>query len=79
MSLLEAVPPDLTMDEIVQQLHPREQRVLRRIAVRLLTGQALFGPLSYGKKDWTKEAKEEAMDMAVYLSALLEDDSEVES
>lgn len=38
-------------------------------------GQEAYGFLAPGKKDWKREAKEEAMDMAVYLSALLEDDN----
>lgn len=59
---------------VVAQLEPRELRVFLRIGERLLEGQKAYGPLSPGKKDWKKEAKEEAMDMAVYLSAMLEDD-----
>ncbi len=54
----------------------RERRCLVTIAKRLYAGQLQYGELSPGKKDWKREAKEEAMDMAVYLSALLEDDSE---
>ena len=57
-------------------LETREIRCLTRIAERLMIGQVAYGPLAPGKKNWKKEAKEEAMDMAVYLSALLEDDSE---
>ena len=59
---------------VMRRLHDRELRCLKRIADRLLLGQVQYGPLSPGKKDWKKEAKEEAMDMAVYLSAMLEDD-----
>ncbi len=61
---------------IAKSLHDRELRCLNRIACRLLTGQHTYGPLGPGKKAWKREAKEEAMDMAVYLSALLEDDDE---
>ncbi len=61
---------------LMESLDARERRCLIRIGRRLLDGQKTFGPLSPGKKDWKKEAKEEAMDLAVYLSALLEDDND---
>ena len=57
-------------------LEERERRVLMRIAKRLLEGQIAFGHLTKGKKNWKREAKEEAFDMAVYLSAELEADDE---
>ncbi len=57
-------------------LEGRERRVLLRIGKRLLEGQIHFGPLYKGKKNWKAEAKEEAMDLAVYLSAMLEDNNE---
>lgn len=57
-------------------LGPRERRVLTEFAVRLLAGQKAYGQLTNGKKDWRKEAKEEALDMAVYLCAALEDEKE---
>ena len=62
------------LNVIANKLQPRELRCLTRIANRLLMGQQAYGPLAPGKKEWKREAKEEAMDMAVYLSALLEDD-----
>lgn len=76
------VAPQVTVEHAPQvpllvtflQLRPRERRVLERIASRLLDGQKAYGPLSPGKKNWKKEAKEEAMDMSVYLSVMLEDD-----
>ncbi len=55
-------------------LEPREQRVLTRIAKRLLEGQIRFGHLTKGKRKWKGEAQEEAMDCSVYLSAMLEDE-----
>lgn len=55
---------------------PRERRVLTEFAVRLLAGQRAYGQLTQNKKNWRKEAKEEALDMAVYLCAALEDDKE---
>lgn len=64
------------MADYMEELAPRERRCLLNIASRLFIGQCTYGGLSPGKKDWKKEAKEEAMDMAVYLSALLEDDNE---
>ncbi len=57
-------------------LEERERMVLMRIAKRLLEGQIRFGHLTPGKKNWRLEAQEEAMDMSVYLSALLEDAGE---
>ncbi len=62
------------LDDIARDLGDRELRCLLRIAKRLYMGQQAYGELAPGKKNWKKEAKEEAMDMAVYLSALLEDD-----
>ena len=59
-------------------LEDRELRCLTRIAARLVAGQTMYGPLSPGKKNWKKEAKEEAMDLSVYLAALLEDDADAE-
>ena len=54
----------------------RERRVFAAIGVRLLAGQNQYGPLTRRKKKWRKEAQEEAMDMAVYLAAELEDTEE---
>lgn len=65
-----------SVGRIVAALDHREKVVFRRIGLRLLEGQVAYGPLAPGKKNWKKEAKEEAMDMAVYLSALLEDDED---
>jgi len=61
---------------VFQDLGTREKRCLHRIAERLLGGQRLYGHLCPGKKDWKREAKEEAMDLSIYLAALLEDDDE---
>lgn len=61
---------------VADKLGERELRCYRRIGERLLEGQRAYGLLAPGKKDWKKEAKEEAMDMSVYLSALLEDDTD---
>ena len=66
----------LELSIVASDLESREIRCLKRIAGRLLMGQEAYGKLSPGKKDWKREAKEEAMDMAVYLSALLEDDAD---
>lgn len=59
--------------ELWMDLGERERRVLLRIGRRLYMGQEQYGYLEKDKKDWTKEASEEAFDMAIYLSALLED------
>lgn len=64
------------LSEVWEDLGPRERKVLATIAVRLLAGQKAYGLLTVGKKDWRREAKEEAMDMCVYLATLLEDDNE---
>ena len=50
-----------------------ELDVLVRIAGRLVAGRNQYGDLTPNKKNWLKEAQEEAMDMAVYLSCFLED------
>lgn len=57
---------------------PMEQRVLLQLAVRLLNGQAVYGKLEPGKKDWRKEAKEEAMDGMVYLACALVEEEDVD-
>lgn len=67
------ISPASELQSIIAKLLPRETRVLERIAKRLLMGQEQYGALTPGKKDWRKEAQEEAMDMSVYLSALLEE------
>jgi len=59
---------------IWHDLGPRERRVFATIGVRLLAGQVAYGKLTPRKKRWMKEAQEEAMDMAVYLAAQLEDE-----
>ncbi len=59
--------------EVWVVLGKRERSVLVRVAERLWAGQQQYGILTKKKKNWVKEAQEEAFDMAVYLSALLED------
>jgi hypothetical protein len=51
----------------------RELHVLMLVAERLRLGLKQYGPLTRGKKDWRKEASEEAFDMAVYLACELTD------
>lgn len=63
---------------IWHDLGPRERRVFATIGVRLLAGQAAYGQLTPRKKRWMREAQEEAMDMAVYLAAQLEDELDEE-
>ncbi len=67
------------MNATFSMLGPRERRAMVHIAERLLMGQQLFGELTYMKKDWHKEASEEAFDMAVYLAAKLVDDEDREN
>lgn len=66
----------ISVQELWHQLEPRERAVASNFLRRLFAGQVAFGPLTKGKKDWRREAKEEALDMAVYLAAELEDDYE---
>lgn len=71
-----SVLPDMeTLDLLSRwfRIGPRERRAVLQIVDRMEIGQKLFGELSYGKKDWKKEASEEAFDMCVYLVALLVD------
>lgn len=67
-----------TINAILGKLPNRELAVLERIAVRLLAGYSQYGALTRGKKRWASEAAEEAFDMAVYLSCLLLDRSELD-
>jgi len=50
-----------------------EKRILATLAKRLYSGQMMYGKIATGKKEWTVEASEEALDAAVYLAALLSD------
>ena len=59
--------------EATASLPDRELRVLTRIATRLVTGVRTFGPLTPKKRVWKREAQEEALDAAVYLSCELEE------
>ncbi len=56
-----------------EKLGERERKVLLTFANRMLAGQRRYGHLYVGKKHWGYEAIEEALDAAVYLSALLQD------
>lgn len=55
---------------LFQQLGPDEQRVLIRLAARLLEGQRAYGRLDLRKdpRDWRKERAEELTDALVYLA-----------
>lgn len=53
-----------------RRLGPNAQRILLRIAQRLAAGTE-YGDFEQ-RKDWDREAQEEAIDMAVYLAAKLE-------
>lgn len=59
------------LDEKLNQLGTDEVRVLDCVAARLVIGEKCYGKLDLRKdRDWKKEASEEALDLAVYLSAL---------
>jgi hypothetical protein len=62
--------------EIIRELGVDERRCLLAIARRLAQGARAYGPLDIAgdKRDWVKEAAEEACDQAVYLAcAVLRD------
>lgn len=56
-----------------EKLGERERKVFHTIGMRLLAGQRRHGLLTVGKKDWSYEAIEEAMDASVYLACALND------
>lgn len=73
---MEVIPVSEELNELLQLWEdsgPRERKALLLIAKRLYAGQKTFGELTRGKKNWVKEASEEAMDMCVYLAAELLD------
>ena len=57
----------------MRQLGPDEIHVLTAIARRLTMGRKAYGPLDIAgdARDWKREATEEALDLAVYLSCEL--------
>lgn len=76
VGMKEAPMNTIDVQTLWHQLEPRERAVASNFLRRLFAGQMAFGPLTKGKKVWRREAKEEALDMAVYLAAELEDDYE---
>ena len=63
--------------DIWEKLGPRERLILMTFGQRMLNGQRKYGKITVGKKDWTYEAIEEALDCAVYLTAKLQDKVEM--
>lgn len=62
------------LTELVAQLEPDAVRVMERIAERLVMGRKQYGDLDLTKpRDWKKEAREEALDLSVYLACSLEE------
>jgi hypothetical protein len=61
------------LGSIVDTLGPDEVRVLTAIARRLAVGRKVYGQLDVAgdARDWKREATEEALDLAVYLSCEL--------
>lgn len=51
-----------------RKLGPLEREVVDEIAQRVKDGQDKYGKLTIGKKNWTKEAKEEVLDLCVYMA-----------
>jgi len=58
---------------VVAELGTDEHRVLLVLAKRLLLGQAAYGrlDLAHDRRDWTAEARDEALDLSVYLAIAL--------
>lgn len=56
--------------KLVARLNNDEQAVIDFITSRLLRGREVYGPLDIASdtRDWTKEAREEAADLLVYLA-----------
>lgn len=52
--------------ELWEKLGEIEREVLATFTERLYMGQEAYGFLTYGKKDWVKEAYEESLDRCVY-------------
>lgn len=52
------------------ELGPDELKVLERVAQRLAMGRKHYGLLNIeqDRREWTKEATEEALDMSAYLA-----------
>ena len=57
-----------TLEEITAGLGPDELRVLVLIAERLARGRSQYGKLRIesDSRDWSREAREEALDLCVY-------------
>ncbi len=60
-----------------EHLGIRERKLVLVYMMRLWNGQRKYGKISLQKKEWRYEALEEALDACVYLSAALEDSSEL--
>jgi hypothetical protein len=59
---------DVELLETIGELAPEERRVLLVLARRLLVGQRAYGRLDLvrDRRDWHREAAEEAADLAIY-------------
>lgn len=59
---------------LIDQLGSDELRVLTRIAERLVVGSKQYGRLDIAadRRDWDEEARQEALDLAVYAAIGLE-------
>lgn len=56
------------------ELEQKEQRVILALAQRLLFGQRTYGKLrdTINRKNWVKEARDEAFDQLLYLQFEIE-------
>lgn len=64
---------------IWDELGSNERAVLVTIANRLFVGQKRYGLIEPHKKNWRKEAYEEALDMAVYSACMYHEASDDDS
>jgi hypothetical protein len=65
--------PAAELSNVLQELGPDELRVLLAIARRLAVGRVQYGALDIrgDRRDWRKEAMEEACDLSVYMACEL--------
>jgi hypothetical protein len=60
----------MTLADKIATLEPDALRVIETIVDRLIMGRAVYGSLviESDRRNWRREAHEEALDMAVYLA-----------
>ncbi len=55
---------------LLSELNEDEQAVVLRITERMVAGRARYAPLDLAtdRRDWTREAEEEAWDLVAYVA-----------